>query len=86
MAIQGPREVLRFIGRSGRRVGVTLLGLVLLAAGLVMMVTPGPGIVAILAGLALLATEYAWAEAMLDRVKDRARRAGEAVRRRRRGR
>lgn len=85
MAIQGPREVFRFIGRSSKRIGVTLLGLLLLAAGAVMMVTPGPGIVAIIAGLAVLATEYTWAEVMLDRVKEKARRAGDAVRRRRRG-
>jgi hypothetical protein len=34
-----------------------------------MMVTPGPGVLAIIAGLAILATEWAWAERMLDRAK-----------------
>lgn len=85
MAIQGPRAVLRFIGRSGKRVGVTLVGLALLAAGGLMLFIPGPGILVIVAGLAVLATEYAWAESMLDRVKERTRRAADAVRRRRRG-
>lgn len=81
--IQGPRAVLRFISRSGKRIGVTLLGFLLLVAGAIMMVTPGPGTVAIIAGLAILATEYTWAEVMLDKVKEKAKQAGNAVRRRR---
>lgn len=83
--LQGPRAVLRFIGRSGKRIGVTVLGFLLLLAGAIMMVTPGPGTVAIIAGLAILATEYTWAEIMLDKVKEKARQAGDAVRKRRRG-
>jgi uncharacterized protein (TIGR02611 family) len=61
--------VVRYIGRSGKRIAVTVVGFVVLAAGLVMMVTPGPGIVVILLGLAILATEWAWAERALDRAK-----------------
>lgn len=44
---------------------VTLVGLAVLAAGIVMMVTPGPGLVGIVLGLAILATEWAWAERLL---------------------
>jgi uncharacterized protein (TIGR02611 family) len=44
---------------------VTLVGSAVLAAGLVMMVTPGPGLVGIVAGLAILATEWEWAERWL---------------------
>jgi uncharacterized protein (TIGR02611 family) len=62
-------QIVRFIGRSGKRIGVTIAGFVVLIAGLIMMVTPGPGVLAIIAGLAILATEYAWAEMMLDRAK-----------------
>jgi len=54
--------VLRFIARSGRRIGVPAAGFLLFLAGVVMMVTPGPGIVLIIAGLAVLATEHVWAE------------------------
>lgn len=82
--IQGPRAVIRFIARSGKRIGVTLLGFLLLLAGGIMLVTPGPGTVAIIAGLAILATEYTWAEIMLDKVKTKAKQAGSAVRNRRR--
>lgn len=71
--------VVRFIGRSGKRIAVTIAGFVVLLAGLVMMVTPGPGILAIFAGLAILATEYAWAEHMLDKAKQKAGQAAKAA-------
>ena len=46
-----------------------LAGFTLLVAGTVMLVTPGPGWVAIVMGLALLAAEYVWARRLLNRVK-----------------
>ena len=61
-----------------------LVGAALLLGGLVMLVTPGPGIVLIIAGLAVLATEFVWAERMLDKAKARAAAATDKVRRRRR--
>jgi uncharacterized protein (TIGR02611 family) len=79
------KAVLRFIGKSAWRVGVVVVGAALLLGGLVMMVTPGPGLLLIIAGLAVLATEFAWAQAMLDRAKDAATKAKGAVTRRRRG-
>lgn len=71
--------IVRFIGRSGKRIAVTIAGFAVLLAGLVMMVTPGPGILGIIAGLAILATEYAWAETMLDKTKQRAGEAAKAA-------
>ncbi|MFD0691968.1 PGPGW domain-containing protein [Actinomadura fibrosa] len=59
------------------RVGVFTVGLTVLVGGLVMMVTPGPGIVAIVLGLAILATEFAWAQRALHRAKAAAERAKE---------
>lgn len=69
------------------RIGVFTVGATVLAGGLVMMVTPGPGIVAIVLGLAILATEFAWAQRALSRAKQAAERAKEKAldpRRRRR--
>ena len=43
------------------KVGVTVAGPLVILAGLVMLVLPGPGLVAIAAGLGLLALEYEWA-------------------------
>ena len=34
-----------------------------------MLVTPGPGIAAILLGLGLLAAEFVWARRLMDRIK-----------------
>ena len=44
-------------------------GFVLVALGIVMLVTPGPGWVAIGLGLTLLASEYAWAREWRDRLR-----------------
>ena len=43
-------------------------GFLLLGAGVVMLVTPGPGWLAIFGGLGLLTTEYAWARRIQDRL------------------
>lgn len=57
------------------KIVVTTAGVLVLVAGVVMMVTPGPGIVGILLGLALLATEYEWADRWLVAAKKKAHEA-----------
>jgi uncharacterized protein (TIGR02611 family) len=74
-------SVVRFILRSGKRIAITVVGMVLLAGGAVMMVTPGPGLLLIIAGLAVLATEYAWARRALDKAKEKAKQGSSAMRR-----
>ncbi len=69
----------RFMLRNGKRIAVTVAGVVLLAAGLAMMLLPGPGVLFILAGLAVLATEYVWAERMLNLAKRKAEQAKNKV-------
>jgi uncharacterized protein (TIGR02611 family) len=73
------RVTIRFILRNGKRIAVSVAGLVLLLLGLAMMVLPGPGILFILAGLAVLATEYVWAQRMLNYAKRKAGQAKDAV-------
>ena len=51
------------------KLAITIAGGVVVLAGVVMLVTPGPGLVTIAAGLAILATEYAWAKHLLRRVR-----------------
>ena len=72
-------QIGRFILRSGRRIAVTIAGFAVLTAGVIMLVTPGPGILGIIAGLTILATEWAWAEKALDRAKMRAGQAASAA-------
>jgi uncharacterized protein (TIGR02611 family) len=54
------------------KVVVTVVGGLVMLAGLVMLFTPGQGILAIVLGLAILATEYAWAERWLRTAKEKA--------------
>jgi uncharacterized protein (TIGR02611 family) len=75
-----PVAVLRFIARSSRRIAVSVVGAVLLVAGLAMLVLPGPGLIIIVLGFAVLGTEYAWAAAALERSKRLAAQAGQVAR------
>lgn len=71
-----PMDVLRFIGRSSKRIAVSVVGAVFVVAGLAMLVLPGPGILVVAIGFAILGTEYAWAAAALERTKQIAAQAG----------
>lgn len=59
-----------------RRAFRIVAGFTLLLAGVVMLITPGPGWLVILLGLSLLAAEFIWARRLMDRMK----REGERVR------
>lgn len=61
------------------RIGFAAAGFLVLAAGLVMLVTPGPGIPVIILGLGMLALEFAWAERWLERLLVRAEQAVDQV-------
>ncbi len=74
--------VLRFMAHQSVRLSVAALGFTVLAVGLVMLLTPGPGLLVVIAGLAILAHEFAWAARALDRAKSRAAQAKEAALRR----
>lgn len=63
-----------------RRVVVGILGGVLLLAGLAMVVLPGPAIVFIPLGLALLATEFNWARRWFVRARLWFRRGRKSIR------
>lgn len=62
------------------KVVVTLIGILVIIAGLVMMVAPGPGILGLLLGLAILSTEWRWADRWLDAARRAAHRAAEKAR------
>jgi uncharacterized protein (TIGR02611 family) len=62
------------------RVAFAVAGGLVLAAGAVMLVTPGPAFVLIPVGLAMLALEFAWAEWLLVKALVQAERAREKAR------
>jgi uncharacterized protein (TIGR02611 family) len=54
-----------------RKVAIAIAGGTVTAAGVVMLVTPGPGIIGVLAGLGILSTEFPAARRTLDKLRRR---------------
>jgi uncharacterized protein (TIGR02611 family) len=79
------KVVWRFTARNSKRIGVTIAGFAVLIAGLAMLVLPGPGLLVICVGLAILATEYVWAQRMLNTARTKAEQAKDAVLRKKQG-
>ncbi|MBW3627480.1 MAG: PGPGW domain-containing protein [Actinobacteria bacterium] len=67
---------------NARRVAVAVLGGALLIVGVALLVLPGPGMVVIVAGFAVLASEFPWAKSGLAAARRRARGAGDFLRQR----
>lgn len=66
--------------RVVRRVALEIIGWTLLVLGVALIFLPGPGLLGIFAGLALLSQQYEWAERRVEPVKLRALRgAAEGV-------
>jgi hypothetical protein len=61
--------------RAVRRAFLEVLGWALVIGGIAALVLPGPGLLALFAGLVLLSQQYAWAERRVEPVKERAVRA-----------
>jgi hypothetical protein len=64
------------IGRIGR----SLAGGLLVAFGVVLIPLPGPGLLVVAGGLLILARDYAWADRLLSRTRERARRVSRTLR------
>jgi uncharacterized protein (TIGR02611 family) len=86
------RRILKSSAKFTWRIVVLVVGLSVLILGIIMIFTPGPAVVFIPAGLALLATEFQWARNLLQRVRpmidaavEKAKRAKESALARRKG-
>lgn len=66
----------QIVYKTARRIVITVVGGTLLIIGAIMLLTPGPGVLGIAAGLGILGLEYAWAKRWLAEVK---RRSGQAI-------
>ena len=58
--------------RTAWQVVIAVVGATVVLIGVAMIVLPGPAVVVIPAGLAILATEFAWAKRLLKRMKQQA--------------
>ncbi len=54
-----------------RKTWVTFAGIAVILVGIALLVLPGPGLVTIAAGLAILASEFVWAQKLMEPVKRR---------------
>ena len=71
--------------KVAKRVAIGIVGGTVLLLGVVMMVTPGPGIAGILAGLGILAIEFTWARIWLKKVKAKSKEMAQNIMRRNNG-
>jgi Flp pilus assembly protein TadB len=71
-------RVIRTIQQAKRYLRI-VFGFTLLAIGVVMVVTPGPGTFTILIALGVLAAEFVWARRLLDRLKREGTRLRDSV-------
>jgi hypothetical protein len=64
-------------GKQVKRATIALVGGVVLLVGVALLVLPGPGLLLVLAGLVILASEFPALERHVDPVRDRAMKAAE---------
>ncbi len=60
---------MKFVPTSLRKVVVAIIGGTVVLIGLALIVLPGPAFIVIPIGLAILATEFAWARRAMARAK-----------------
>jgi len=61
------------------RAAAVLAGFVIVLVGLAMIPLPGPGVLVVAVGLAVLALEFVWAERLLERTIDHMGKAADRV-------
>lgn len=63
-------KTVHFTYRVARRIVIGIVGGTLVLIGAVMIVTPGPALVVIPVGLAILSIEFAWARHWLKKLRE----------------
>ena len=56
--------------KQAKRVVTVVVGFTVILFGVAMLFLPGPGLATMIAGLAMLATEFVWAKRLLKRFGD----------------
>lgn len=64
------RKAAQMTYRTARRIAVLAVGSTVVLLGIVMLVTPGPGLIVIPVGLAILGVEFTWARLWLRKVRE----------------
>lgn len=63
------KRALHLTYTTGRRIAIAVVGTSVLLLGIVMLVTPGPAVIVIPVGLAILAVEFVWARQWLKKLR-----------------
>lgn len=63
------KRTLHLTYKAARRIVIGVVGATVLIIGVVMLVTPGPALIVIPVGLAILSIEFTWARAWLKRLR-----------------
>ena len=72
------KRAVHFTYKTGRRIIVAVVGSSVLLLGIIMIFAPGPAVVVIPIGLAILAIEFVWARHWLKKLREMiSRRAAE---------
>lgn len=64
------RKAAHLTYKTARRIAVLAVGSTVVLLGFIMLVTPGPGLLVIPIGLAILGVEFAWARIWLRKVRE----------------
>lgn len=64
------KDTVRITYKIARRIAILAVGSTILIVGIVMIVVPGPAIVMIPVGLAVLGAEFAWARIWLSKIRE----------------
>ena len=64
------QKVVHLTYKTARRIAVLAVGSTVVILGVIMLVTPGPGLIVIPIGLAILGLEFAWARIWLRKVRE----------------
>ncbi len=67
------KQLIELTIKQARRLVIALIGGTIVLLGVIMLFTPGPGLVVIPVGLAILATEFVWAHRLLAKVREQIR-------------
>lgn len=68
--------------RAARRIVIAVIGATVILLGIPMLVLPGPGLLTIIGGLAILGLEFAFARRWLERIKLTTRKTVDEAKRR----
>lgn len=65
--------------KTARKVVIFIIGFTIVLIGIIMIVAPGPAVIVIPAGLAVLGTEFVWAKLLLKKMKAKTQGVFEAI-------